>query len=51
MKNGLSINGGGIRGSSLFASWRIWNSRRGSSRARFFSYVAGTSTGALLAAG
>ncbi|MEI9971750.1 MAG: patatin-like phospholipase family protein [Ignavibacteriota bacterium] len=51
MKNALSINGGGIRGiipSSVLASLE---QQTGRLTRDLFSYVAGTSTGALLAAG
>jgi patatin-like phospholipase/acyl hydrolase len=51
MKNGLSINGGGIRGIIPCSVLAGLEAQTGKLTRDIFSYVAGTSTGALLAAG
>ena len=51
MKNGLSINGGGIRGIIPCSVLVALEQQTGKLTREIFSYVAGTSTGALLAAG
>jgi len=50
MKNGLSINGGGIRGIIPCSVLVALEQQTGKLTREIFSYVAGTSTGALLAA-
>jgi patatin-like phospholipase/acyl hydrolase len=51
MKNSLSINGGGIRGIIPCSVLAALEQQTGKLTRDLFSYVAGTSTGALLAAG
>jgi patatin-like phospholipase/acyl hydrolase len=51
MKNALSINGGGIRGIIPCSVLEALEQQTGKLTRELFSYVAGTSTGALLAAG
>jgi len=51
MKNALSINGGGIRGIIPCSVLAALEQQTGKLTRDLFSYVAGTSTGALLAAG
>jgi len=51
MKNALSINGGGIRGIIPCSVLAALEEQTGKLAREIFSYVAGTSTGALLAAG
>jgi len=51
MKNALSINGGGIRGIIPCSVLAALEQQSGKLTRDLFSYVAGTSTGALLAAG
>ena len=51
MKNSLSINGGGIRGIIPCSVLAALEQQTGKLTRELFSYVAGTSTGALLAAG
>jgi uncharacterized protein len=51
MKNSLSINGGGIRGIIPCSVLAALEQQTGKLTCDLFSYVAGTSTGALLAAG
>jgi patatin-like phospholipase/acyl hydrolase len=51
MKNSLSINGGGIRGIIPCSVLAALEQQSGRLTRDLFSYVAGTSTGALLAAG
>jgi len=51
MKNSLSINGGGIRGIIPCSVLVALEQQTGKLTRALFSYVAGTSTGALLAAG
>jgi hypothetical protein len=51
MKNGLSINGGGIRGIIPCSVLVALEQQTGKLTREIFNYVAGTSTGALLAAG
>src|SRR5580692_349868 len=51
MKNSLSINGGGIRGIIPCSVLASLEQQTGKLTRDLFSYVSGTSTGALLAAG